>query len=129
MGGDPDTVINDLKFIIKECANIGLAINPEKCELYFCGRRSESTIQNFAEVSPGIKIVDDLELLGAPISKGSGENLIIKKHSNLKVMLERMGQLNCHTAYHLLKTCFNVPKLTYLSNESMFLSPGFTTTY
>lgn len=54
LGGDPDTVINDLKFIIKECLNIGLAINPEKCELYFCGRRSESTIQNFAEVSPGI---------------------------------------------------------------------------
>lgn len=67
----------------------------------------------------GIKIiVDDLELLGAPISEGSEEKLILQKHSKLKVMFERLTHLNCHTAYHLLKSCFTIPKLTYMFRTS-----------
>ena len=33
-------------------------------------------------------------------------------------MFERLKQLNCHTAYYLLKTCFTIPKLTYIFRTS-----------
>lgn len=48
-GDNPDTVLNDLTFIIQECKNIGLEINPAKYELFFCGdnkRFSRSNTRN-----------------------------------------------------------------------------------
>lgn len=119
LGGDPETILNDLKYIIQECKKIGLEINPAKCELFFCGDQIESVIQDFNAICSGIKVVaNDLELLGSPISEGSEEKLILKKHSELKVMFERLNLLNCHTAYFLLKICFTVPKLTYMLRSS-----------
>lgn len=59
-----------------------------------------------------------MELLGSPISEGSEEKLILKKHSELKVMFKRLNHLNYHTAYFLLKTCFTVPRLTYMLRTS-----------
>lgn len=116
LGGEYDAVLSDFKLLIQECGKIGLEINPTKCELFFCGNTDQSIIDQFNAVSPGIKVVDthDLELLGAPLTEEAEEKVLLKMHSKLKTMFERIGTLNHHMAYYLLKNCFSIPKLTYL---------------
>jgi len=60
--GNQETVINDLKLLIEECNNIGLKINASKFETYFTDTLIQSIIGEFQAISPGIKIVDNLEL-------------------------------------------------------------------
>ena len=96
-------------------------MNPTKCELFFCGDEDESIIEQFNIISPGIRILkNDLELLGAPITEEAMERIFIKTHNKMKLMLERLGQLNNHMAYYILKNCFAIPKLTYLLRTSAY---------
>ena len=117
LGGDSETVLNDFTILLQECKKIGLEVNPNKCELFFCGdNRDQSIIDGFNAVSPGIKVIEDcdLELLGAPITEEAEERILRKTHDKLKIMFERIGTLNFHMAYFILKNCFSIPKLTYL---------------
>lgn len=117
LGGEPVTVLNDFKLLLQECQKIGWEVNPSKCEIFFCGdNKDQSIIDGFNAVSPGIKVIqdNDLELLGAPITEEAEERILIKTHNKLKIMFERIGTLNYHMAYFLLKNCFSIPKLTYL---------------
>jgi hypothetical protein len=120
LGGDPEIVLNDFKILVQECKKIGLEVNPTKCELFFCGDKDQSIIDEFNEVSPGIKVIqnNDLELLGAPITEEAEERILRKMHDKLKIMFERIGTLNFHMAFFLLKNCFSIPKLTYLLRSS-----------
>ena len=118
---DPDIVYNDFKTIINESENLGLHINPSKCELFFLsGSIDEEIVSKFNAICPGICVTtkEDLTLLGAPLFEEGfikfSENIL----SKLKIMFERLKFLNSHTALFLLKNCFAVPKLTYLIRTS-----------
>lgn len=64
--GESNIVLADFILLIEECKKIGLEINTTKCELFFCGETNQSTIEDFKDFCPPIKIIDnDLELLGA----------------------------------------------------------------
>lgn len=99
LGGDPETVLQDFQLLIEECKKLGLEINPTKCELFFCGEKDHSIIDQFNAISPGIKILeDDLELLGAPITEEAMERIFIKTHDKMKLVFERLRHLKHHMA-------------------------------
>lgn len=101
---------------------IRLKVNPTKCELFFCSEVVDSVIADFNELSPGIKVItEDLELLGAPLTKLSTKKILSKKKSQLSILLERLSDLNHLIAYYILKHCLAVPKLIYILRTSCCL--------
>lgn len=115
LGGDPETILNDFQNIIEKCKAFGLEVNPSKCEIYFISSFDQSVYDKFAEISPGIKNVnDDLSLLGAPLTDHMSEVILNKKFKELTTLFDRLQFLNSHIAYFLLKNCLCIPKLTYL---------------
>lgn len=113
--GEPDIVLSDFHKLINECKRIGLNVNPTKCELYFCSKPEDSVVSNFNKLTPGIKIItEDLELLGAPLTKAATKRILMKKKIQLSTLIERLSNLKYHIAFYILKHCFTIPKLTYL---------------
>lgn len=79
---DPSIVLNDFQNLIEKAKEIGLEINPSKCEIFFCnGIIDENFLAKFQEIAPGIRTVGakELELLGSPILEEGFERLIVKK--------------------------------------------------
>lgn len=74
----------------------------------------------FNALSPGNKIIEnDLELLGVGLMLNSTRNLMAKRNIQLKIMFERLLNLNYHV--FLLKNCFVIPKLTnFLRTSYLF---------
>lgn len=120
LGDDPSIVLSDFIDIIAKCKNIGLEINPDKCELYFIDDIDENVIKAFNDIAPGIKIItnDNFSLLGSPITLESVRSMAIKKLELLKKAYARLPTINSHTAYFLLKNCLSMPKLTYFLRTS-----------
>lgn len=66
----PETVLEDIKTLIIEPKNIGLVMNPTKCELYFTSKNLDIQVEKgFRDVLPGIRSVNssELSLLGSPL--------------------------------------------------------------
>lgn len=59
----------------EECGKIGLYINPAKCELFFYSEVDSTVVNQFDEILPGIIIVNELILSGAPISDSAFVNV------------------------------------------------------
>ena len=80
LGGDPKVVLSDLQEIIKYGSEIGLELNPSKCELFFCSGIDQSILTSFQTIAPGIKIVSksNLSILGSPIFLDYVEELASK---------------------------------------------------
>lgn len=73
----------------------------------------------FDEISPGIKVVERLSLLGAPITEEACDGIFNKKLGHVKLLCNRLTELeNYHIAFFLLKNCCAVPKLIYLLRTS-----------
>ncbi|KAF2881322.1 hypothetical protein ILUMI_24852 [Ignelater luminosus] len=119
LGGDTNTVLQDLDTIIKSCWNLGLQINPSKCELYFCSTYKKDVHESFNQLSPGIKVLQDvITLLGAPLNVQSTAKLLNQKHDEIRLLFLRLKFLQSHIAYVLLRNYFAIPKLTYLLRTS-----------
>lgn len=73
LGGDPDTVLRDLKTIIDWSSKLGLRLNFSKCEMMVLGTNNkQDIIDAFTSVTPGIIVRDtDISLLGAPLTDSS----------------------------------------------------------
>lgn len=94
-------------------------INPAKCELYFCSDIVPEVVSQFDTLSPGIIIVNELTLLGAPITENAFANVFTKKIRQLKLLFDRLVDLdNYQIAYYMLKNCLAVPKLMFLLRTS-----------
>ena len=123
IAGNHDTVLHDFKIIVEECSNIGLHINPTKCELYFCSHVEPDVAQCFEEISPGI--TNELTLLGAPITSNSFEKVFNKKCHELRLFFKRLTELdNYQIAYYILRNCLSVPKLIFLLRTTSFWYPS-----
>lgn len=118
IGGDPNVVLHDFSTIIKKCRDVGLNVNFSKCELYFCGAQNNYIATEFHKISSSIKIVNDLSLLGAPISDNCLSSIFDNKFEEVSTLLERVKSLKSHIAYYLLKHCLFIPKLNYLLRTS-----------
>lgn len=54
LGGNPDTVLEDLKTVIQMAAAIGLRLNFSKCEIMVLGDDYDNEIYNkFNNIAPG----------------------------------------------------------------------------
>lgn len=121
LAGPPETVLKDLASLISRFKNIGLEINPSKCELFFLNNIDGEIVASFNELTPGIKILDNhLELLGAPLTSTSTKTILQRKYDEMKLLFSRLKDLNSsHMAFFLLKNCLYIPKLTYLLRCSL----------
>lgn len=119
IAGNMETVLNDLKIIKEKFAAIGLEVNTNKCEIFQLNK-NENVFKSFSEIMPGIRLVEDLTLLGAPIVLSAGEIVLQEKEKELELFFNRLPDLNQHVAYFLLKHCLGIPKLTYLIRTTPF---------
>ncbi len=113
----PDKVLSNLTFLKEKAKLLGLELNYEKCELYFCNGSIDTDIVNsFKIIAPGIRIVsdDELELLGSPLHENGIENFARRKFDKIFLLINRLSSLQSHYAYFILKNCLAIPKLVYL---------------
>lgn len=60
-------------------------------------------------------MVNELTLLGAPISDNASKKVFKKKLNELRLLFERLDELdNYHIAFYILKNCYSLPKLIFL---------------
>ncbi|XP_047989335.1 uncharacterized protein LOC125228717 [Leguminivora glycinivorella] len=115
IGGSPETVLNDLHKLVPALREIGLEVNPAKCEL-FCCDSSVGVRTDFEEVLPGLRYLQksSLCLLGAPIfPEGVGAALEDKRLALVRAK-EHLGNLSAHVALILLRNCFAAPRIMYI---------------
>lgn len=79
---NPENVLEDFTYVINECSKIGLKVNADKCELFFCSKIDAIITEQFKLISPGIKIIIELALLGAPITENAKKIIFEKKLFN-----------------------------------------------
>lgn len=120
LGGEPDDVLADLTSIITKFESIGLELNFSKCELYipphFTPDTRNSIVNQFNSACPNIKVLDDssLRILGAPILLDSFSLYINDQNSKFSEFSDRLLKINAHVAFHIIRFCMFVPKLTYV---------------
>ena len=122
MAGSPEEVLGDLNNIIEAAESRGLSIRPDKCELYFAGTETPDIRAQFESLAPGITVLtqEDLTLLGAPITDLAADSILMSKLEELKLMGERLAEIDAHEALFLLRNCFAIPKLTYFLRTAPF---------
>jgi len=119
LGGQKEKVFESFKMIINECVRIGLEVNPSKCELHFCNDIDLDVWNEFNEIAPGIRIVqENLTLLGAPLTLTSCKTILSDMLETLIVTTDRLKNIKSHVAYFLLKNCLAIPKLSYFLRTS-----------
>ena len=123
LGGPPLTVIRDLTNILPALDRIGLEINPSKCELINISCNQVT----FAEASESIKqllhsvkdvSIDELELLGSPISPAAVCHSLSTKRSQLESLTDKLLLLDSHPAMFLLSKCLWLPRFLYTLRSS-----------
>ena len=118
LGGDVDTVLDDLKLISEEFRAIGLELNFSKSELFVSESVSDRNcvIGKFNDLAPNISIVDksSLRLLGSPILDESFPAFVDEKIQNFNQTSDRLLKINSHMAFTIIKFCLFVPKFTYV---------------
>ena len=118
IAGTAAEVERDFKRLVEGAESLGLALNPEKCEMFFTKEDPENDkiYQRFQELAPGVKRMtkENLKLLGAPIFEEAGGDVFREKLQELKTMVGRLTQIQAHHALFLLRNCLAIPKLTYL---------------
>ena len=127
LGGQLQSVKEDLNKIVDAKKSLGLTVNFSKCELMLMDSHIDS-----AQEFPGIKLIhpEELTLLGAPVLPSSNEKVLGAKLDSLKTLTERLKQLHEHDALYLLKNCMAIPKLLYfLRTAPCFLNPDLLIEY
>lgn len=121
LGGNINDIINDLEQLVPRLAQIGLEVNPSKCEIILpkniggaeeCG----STVDKIHKVTPGASVLEDAEqtVLGAPLTGPAAMTVLGKKKKELNRMINRLRLLDDHSAFFLLRNCLWLPRLQYL---------------
>lgn len=120
LGGDAETVLQDLHLIIDRFSDIGLSLNFTKCEIYLPSHLSpEKKIEiltNFNAVLPNISVHSNssLSLLGSPIFDEAINPIITCKLNLFNNTSELLFQINPHMALFIIRFCLFTPKFMYL---------------
>jgi hypothetical protein len=115
---DPVVVLAELKKIIVRAKEIGLELNPSKCELALIGATpSECDLwtEEFSEIAPGIKHISQSNafLLGSALTDESVKTVLGMKTQNFKLMASRLSLLTSHSAFFLLRASVSIPRLIF----------------
>lgn len=116
ISGDAESVLKDVNTLITESQNIGLTINPKKCELFFISGITDDSIKSgFEKVLNGIRTVSssELNILGSPICSEGFLAPLQGRFESLKLMIERLKDLPIQVAYFLIKNSIGIPKMLY----------------
>ena len=102
--------IHDLE---SEALKLGLTLNHAKCEVFGL---SPSDVITWRDLGLNFIITErrDATFLGAPLSPEGVESAIAEQGSRVRALTPRLCKMASHEAFHLLKTCFAVPKVQYL---------------
>jgi hypothetical protein len=115
--------LSDFKKVINLFRKIGLELNFDKCEIFFCsGDTDLKVIKEFQNLAPGIKICDrgSLSLLGSPIFAQGFKNTVEKTIITVENLLNKAELLSRHVAYTLIKNCLFIPKfIFFIKNNSI----------
>ena len=118
LAGDPKLVLEDFKSIINYGKDLGLSLNTAKCEIFMMNALYEDNklvIDEFKSLAPDIKFINpsDLTILGSPILEDSFIPTLSSKLSELKLMINRIKNLDSHDAFFLLKNVLAIPKILF----------------
>ena len=127
LASDTETVLADYKKILDAGESLGLNVNPSKCELCLLDPQSEdcsNALERFCNLTEGVKLVskEQLTLLDSSILPEGIVTMLEPKLQKLKLMAQRLSEIEKHDGLFLLKNCFAIPKLTY----SLRTAPCFT---
>lgn len=86
-----ETVKNDLIVIEEKFKEMGLEVNINKCELFVLDGNSYEENNFFEENFPGMKIVNNLSLLGSPITLNAVESIFDKKNNSLELLFSHIS--------------------------------------
>lgn len=123
LGGPEEDVLQDLEYVEREAATLGLQLNHAKTEL-ICEEPAGTVLlhsyPDLCKVPP-----DETVLLGSPIGQLSSIDAVISsKVSALRTMSSRLQYLQKQDALLLLRQSFAIPKIMYcLRTAPCFLSP------
>ena len=112
LGGPVDAVASDVAKIAKVGGDMGLLLNPSKCELVAHPGIlvNDNRLQSFQKVDP-----NDATLLGAPLFPGSVLDQAWRDRcDDLSRAVKRLRQLGSHDALILLRSSFSAPKVLHL---------------
>ena len=121
--GDTTSILQDLNHLVPACEEIGLELNPAKCELTYFGDQEEILSSQMRKLLPNLKFVPPTEvtLLGAAVGEASLNALLKGFLSTFGVLRDRLLKLSAHDAFFLLKNSFSIPKLL----DTLRTSPSF----
>ena len=120
LGGSAKSILRDTEEIIRGGEEIGLRLNPNKCELIIVDGSDQESVQAIFDLLPGVKILKpgECHLLGAPITEEALRPALEEKIEAITLLVERLPSLQSHTALFLLKNCLAIPKLVYTLRSS-----------
>ncbi len=116
LGGPGHLVLADLEAVRAASADLGLFLNPAKCELWVFGGEEQESVDAITALLPGLILRTGKEctLLGATLTPEALPNAFLQKIEEAKRLTARLPNLQSHTALFLLKNCFSIPKLIYI---------------
>ena len=124
----PHVICDDLQRLIVSSKEIGLHLNPTKCEVTPLSHVAPSdSLAGVETLLPGARVVplDTQEFLGSPIGINAIELHLSRHLESFMSLSNRLYSLDPHRAFFLLKNCFTMPKFLYtLRTSPTFLFPN-----
>jgi len=113
IGGDVQSVVEDIQLVEFEATRLGLRLNHSKCEIVGLDISSRVTLTRaglcFQECLPS-----SATLLGTPIHVDGIDRAIRDRLASLELAVPRLKKLSSHEALFLLRNSLAMPKLQYL---------------
>ncbi|KAJ8721909.1 hypothetical protein PYW08_004311 [Mythimna loreyi] len=106
----------DLEALVPRLRDLGLEVNPLKCEFFPCSTEARTHFSRFNSYLPGLRELSssNFNLLGSPIFLSALPEAITSRTQLLLSAQVRLKDLSAHVAIILLRMCFALPKITYL---------------
>ena len=130
LGGPAEEVAQDLSRLRTGFLEIGLELNPVKCEVAYLGPPQslgrQAAIDTITRVMPEIAVVspDELTLLGSPLHE-RGLCVAARRAADIVSLLcNRLKALDPHMAFFFLTHFVSVPRLTYLLRSCPIFKEG-----
>ena len=121
LGGDLEDISNDLVMFKQGAKDVGLQLNPNKCEIISVVPDSQNSILSLL---PGSRIVNlsMATLLGSPLGDVPGISSVLTEKTNLlKIMGERLPLLSTHDGLPSFAPFHCPSKAVVLSSHSTML--------
>jgi hypothetical protein len=121
IGGALNSVADDVGRVVQAAGELGLTLNPSKCEVICPPGVDVSQLPDFPAVFDGFKFVEveSASLLGSPLLPGAGLDDALKSRcDDFGRAIGRLKLLPAHVALTMIRNALGVPKLMYLLRTS-----------